>query len=459
MSRIHILSIGLLLCLVLGVATVSPGSASPYQSDDFLDELAANTYAYLSSPASTSNSMPWSWYSRTTPGGDYANTTEIGLLMVVHLGAYEMQRPWSPSWDVVEREVMTILHHLRDWQTSNQNTYENSVFYQWYWINHTPPVVGGGSNDKLVPSIDNAFTAASLVVVREYAQANGHTAMAQLADTILADMNFMLWYDFDTHLFHLGAVNDPARGIWGDIYSNENRIINFMARALGQMDDAEYMESLSALKRSPQTYDEIRVDWAAWDGSYFTYIAPGVFIREGETFYGTCTVDPATQAQMVYAANLGYDAWGLSDGFDTTGAYVQQGAPPAFPGATIETRPGLVTPSAAAMALISSYRVDAEANLVELASRFPAVYDPEYGFLDSVMTKPGTPNYGVASDRFSALAQEWLLLSIIDAETGFIWDYFYRNEGVQAAHAEMFRLPEGCVPVCGGNGTVLCAPH
>jgi hypothetical protein len=36
------------------------------------------------------------------------------------------------------------------------------------------------------------------------------------------------------------------------------------------------------------------------------------------------------------------------------------------------------------------------------------------------------------------LGQEWLLLALVNHESGFVWDYFYRDVGVQAAHREMF---------------------
>lgn len=54
------------------------------------------------------------------------------------------------------------------------------------------------------------------------------------------------------------------------------------------------------------------------------------------------------------------------------------------------------------------------------------------------MTRPEAPDYGACSDRFSALGQEWLFRWLVNDEVGFIWDYFYRDEGVRTAHKEMF---------------------
>ena len=86
--------------------------------------------------------------------------------------------------------------------------------------------MGGGSGDHLVPSVDNAWLAASLITIREYAKVYGYTEMSQKTDAILADMDFSLWYHDDTHLFSWGGIENPQGGAAADFYSNENRIIN-----------------------------------------------------------------------------------------------------------------------------------------------------------------------------------------------------------------------------------------
>lgn len=425
----------------------TPSTGVIAREENLLDQVAQDTWAYLSSDWATSNHLPWSWRSQTISGGDYANTTEIGLYALSWLAAHDLQRPWSPSWAEAETEVTAILDQLRAWQTGSQsqqphgpNAYQNSVFYQWYWISWTPPVVGADTgNNHLVPSVDNAWLAASLITIREYAEANTHPVLAQKADDILDDLDFSLWYDPDTYLFYWGSIESPQGGSQADNYSNENRIINFVARALGHLSAEEFSSSLEALQQSSGSYGDITVEKVSWDGSYFTYATPALFIREMDTSYGTNTGSPATQGQIAYARNQGYDAWGLSDCFDVgDGGYVQQGAPPALMPGSPETRPGLVTPHASALALITPLASDTITNLQIISSTFDCAYDPPYGFRDSVMTKPTAPDHGQCSERFSALAQEWIFLSIVNYENGFIWDYFYRDGGVVAAHAEMF---------------------
>ncbi|MBI5670169.1 MAG: hypothetical protein HZC41_19405 [Chloroflexi bacterium] len=428
------------------MSTVALPPAYSQDASDFLDELARDTWTYLSSDWATDNHLPWSWRSASIGGGDYANPAEIGLYMLAYAGAYEMRRDWSPSLDAVVTEIAAMLNQLRAWQTGSQtsqphgpNAYNNSVFYQWYWISWNPPVVGAPSGtNHVVPSIDNAWLAASLITLREWAEANGQSAIAQTAQAILDDMDFRLWYNQTEHRFYWGGVENPQGGTLADYYSNENRIINFVARALGQLSEAEYQASLAALVQSSAAYDTITVGKVAWDGSLFTYLAPALFIRELETAYGAATIEPAIAAQIAYAKNRTYTAWGLSDCFDIgTGGYIQQGSPPTAMSGSPETHAGVVTPHASGLALMTPFTDAAVINLQTLAADLPAVYDDNYGFKDSVMALPGAA-YGQASARFSALAQEWLFLALVNAQTGFLWDYFYRDANVVAAHNLMF---------------------
>jgi hypothetical protein len=453
----------LLACQPTPTTPDSPTPPSPTSTssslpadEEFLNQLAEDTWLYLSSDWARANHMPWSWRSEAASGGDFANTTEIGLLALSWIGAYEMKAEWSPDWNEVETEVIVIMDQLEAWQSETQasqpngsNAFNKSVFYQWYWINWNPPVVGGGEIDHVVPSIDNAFLAASLITIREYCELNNHSVLAQKADNILRDMNFRLWYDESQSMFRLGDTNNPKGGVWADYYSNENRIVNFVARSLNQLSIEEFQTSLNTLTQNSAIYDrgtsdtsdDITVDKVAWDGSYFTYVAPALFIREVETLYGDSTIIPATEAQIAYAEDMGYKAWGLSDSYDLgLEGYIQQGALPTGMSASPETRLGLITPHASALALITPLDSTAATNLETISTTFPSLYEQGRGFRDSVIADPTSPDFGKTSDRFSALAQEWLFLSIVNDKTGFIWSYFYKDEGVAQAHLEMVEV-------------------
>ena len=138
----------------------------------------------------------------------------------------------------------------------------------------------------------------------------------------------------------------------------------------------------------------------------------------------------------------------MSDCFDAgAGDYVEQGSPPAAGPGLPEARPGLVTPHAAALALITPLAPESVTNLRAISQTWPAAYDADYGFRDSVMAKPGDGRYGMPSDRFSTLSQEWLFLAIVNMQTETIWSHFYRDTGVIRAHQVMFGLSPVYLPV------------
>ena len=97
-----------------------------------------------------------------------------------------------------------------------------------------------------------------------------------------------------------------------------------------------------------------------------------------------------------------------------------------------------MTPHASALALITPLFTETITNLQTISDTFACAYERPYGFRDSVMANPISPEYGQCSERYSALAQEWIFLSIANRETGFVWEYFYRDGGVRTAHEEMF---------------------
>lgn len=463
-ALIHKISLATILLLVVLLAgfpgyvretqNTTVAAAPPSEPDPFIDELAKDTFNYLTSDWATSNHLPWSWRSATIVGGDFANPAEIGLYALAWVAAYDWQRPWSPAWSETEAEVTAVLDQLRAWQTGSQaeqphgpNAYNSSVFYQWYWVDWSPPVVSANTADHLVPSIDNAWLAASLLTIHAYAEYGQHAALAQKTNALLADMNFRLWWHEDSYYFTFGGVEDPQAGTLGDHYSNENRIVNFMARALKQISQEEFKNSLTVLAAPSETYNGITVEKTAWDGSYFTYTAPALFIREIPLAYGQNTIEPATAAQIAYAQTQGYDVWGLSDTFDVDdGLYLQQGAPPVAMPDPPESRPGLVTPHASALAFITAYQPQAAANLQAIANAYPCAYDPDFGFRESVMTNPLDTDFGQCSARFSSLSQLWLFHGLINSETDFIWTYISRDSGVWDAYIEMYELPQLYLP-------------
>lgn len=457
--RLAVPAFFILVIIYANYLTSEAAPPTPAQ-ESFLTTVAQKTWTYLKTAANNHLPYSWSWANAVPSGGAYANPTEIGLYMLSYIGANEMGLSGATQ-ALTESEVGATLNQLRAWQieVGSPNAYLNSVFYRAYHILPNPPIVGPGSYDHEVSSIDNAFLAASLMTIREWAKAKGLTGLEGTAKAILDDMDFNLWYTPPTHRFKHGSSGDPLGGADWDYYSNEGRLINFVARALGQMTSAEFQLSLQspALVQIPGVYDhgtvstadDITVQKVAWDGSYFTYLAPALFIREMESDYASQTINPATEAQMAYATEEAYAAWGISDvyGISPTPDYVTSGAPPLSPANLAPPEPpgyeGLIAPHASALGLLSGHASEAAGNLQKLAT-FSQLYDPVYGFKDSVMGNPANSSYGKASRVFSALGQAYVFLAIAEHKTAFIWRNFYRDMNVQLAHQEMLHDLNGC---------------
>ena len=420
------------------------GNASGNEENDavFLDEIAMDTWNYLHSPWSTANHMPFSWKSDDGEGS-YANTAEIGLYALCWIAAYEMHRPWSPSWEEAEENVTAILDQLLTWQSNHSNYYDKGAFYQYYWVkgdeNDPTPRNGSGDGDDEVPSIDNAWLAVSLITVRQYAIENNHTDLSNKSSQLLDGLNFSIWYHPKIHQFTWVEKEDPLGGEICDYYSGENRIINLIARALGQISPEEFHESLESLQAPTSCYNGICVEKANYNGAYFTYTAPALFIPEMKTSYGNNTIVPATRAQIEYAEDERYAVWGLSDCNDPLGdRYIDnQGAPPKG----VEDRPeetavGYIAPYASALALIIPLRDEATSNLRMIKEEAGPAYNDSFGFQEWV--RADNESFGETSQCYTALSQEWILLSISNVEVEFPWKYFNKDDGVKMAVKEMY---------------------
>lgn len=415
-------------------AGMDDGSFEP--DDAFLGGIAEDSWSYLHSDWATSNSLPYSWRSDGSPWGNYSNPAEMGLYALSWIAAHDLQRPWSPSWEETEANVTKVIDQLALWQSDGTNAYSNSVFYEGYWIDHR--TVGDGDNDRNVSSADNAWLALSLMTIREYAESKGHPGLANRSDMILKNMDFRLWFNSENGSFCDGAKDDPLAGAkLQPRYSDKDRVVNFAARALGQIDREEFRRSLEAFSPAQDgNYKTITVRDVNSDGSYLAYVAPALFLREESTSFGVKTLNPATRAQIAYAEDQGYPAWGLSGCFDVSdGAYVVQGAPPYGDSGIAEVRPGVVAPYASALALVTPLAPEAIDNLRILKRDFPCSYNSSYGFHDSVNVSSEANES--CQGHFSALAQEWTLLSIANYESDFIWRYLYEDPGVVQAHREV----------------------
>lgn len=412
--------------------------ASAYDHSAFLLELSNDTYNYLLA-ADMGSGLPENWYDYSE-WGSYCSPEEAGFYMLSHIGAVEIG---LISNDTAKQRIEKTLGTLKGLPK------DQGLFYRYYY---TKPLTPTDSND--VPSIGNAMLAASLMTIEAWADENNFKGLSEECSEILDMMSLSIFLNSSSNRFYHDLTFQEE---W-NYYSSDGRLVPFVAFAIGDINEADFRSGLVNLKQLDLYYnvstdnttstssnpDDILVKKTSWDGSMFTYIVPALFINEYQTNYQDETIDPAVLAQMVYANRSdfrinGRTVWGISDAYDTDENYCSEycGAPPTAAACpplnnTYQVCPGLITPHASALALISVYSDNAAENLFVLSQQ-PNLYDDVYGFKDSFNV-----HTGVVTNRIVTLDQEWIFLSLMDSFNGTLWRYFYQNPEVVAAHNIMY---------------------
>jgi hypothetical protein len=425
---------------ILSVVLLTSSSccASPSDYSVFLLELTNDTYNYLLA-ADMGSGLPENWYNYSE-WGSYCSPEEAGFYMLSHIGAAEIG---LISNNTTEQRIEKTLGTLKGLPK------DQGFYYRYYYTESLAP-----TDTTNVPSIGNAMLAASLMTVGKWADENDFKGVSENCSDILDAMDFSSFYNRSSNLFY----HDLALQKEWDYYSSDGRLVPFVAYALGDINEADFRNSLVNLTQPNLYYNvstdnttsissnpgDVLVKKTSWDGAMFTYIVPALFIREHQTPYQDETINPAVLAQMVYANRSdfrinGRVVWGISDAYNTDENYCCEycGAPPtaaALPpyNNTYQVCPGLITPHASALALISNYSDNAADNLLMLSQQ-PKLYDDVYGFKDSFNV-----HTGIVTNRIVTLDQEWIFLSLTDNLNGTIWRYFYQNPGVVAAHNIMY---------------------
>jgi len=292
--------------------------------ETFLDKLIQDTFYWIQN--SNEAHLPFDW---TNYGFNIVehrcSVAEIGFYMISLLGALQYPELLNIAEESVYTEVNATLDQLYAWQTGGQpytaNAWHDSLFYKWYKTDTSPPKVGSGAEDQVVSCLDNAWLAASLLVMRGYCllhpELGPDCRIYAKTDSIMRRMDFMYCYDTDLNRFHKGDYHDPLGGETFDYLSDEGRVINFIARVLdaiygsGSFSPSELIASTHALNHQDAIYDGITVDYVSFDGSYSNYTAPSLFIREQDTDYKT-VIDNATEIQIKYQQNRGQTYYGES---------------------------------------------------------------------------------------------------------------------------------------------------
>lgn len=415
---------------------------SVYVPFSVIDHIWLALYSYFTNPVTHRGYLPLGAY----PGNVMCNTTEIGLSALAFLLAYDQQRPWSPSWDVVYDRLLGVLTITYNWLQTNK-TYQNHAYYQFYNANDQSVV------NYSIPSVDNALWDACLMTIYGYCAQRpwlpGTTAITNFCARIMQPRNYGIWYSVSARRF---MWLTPPSG-YCDMYSGENRIINFVARAFAlqygtwNFSSNDFATSLKHpyLQKPLRTYDGIDVAWCNWDGSLFTYLFPAQFVDEMRTVYATNTINPAVAAQIRYMQNMGRHAFGISDGPPPPGIQYQMGCPPrASNSASTDPDTGCVNPGSLAMCLITPYRAQTVDAFYYLLTNKP------HGFSNIGFRGTISVTSDAIANVWSELDNGHAMLGLANAARGTAWNAFYAFPSAYQMHLEAYGpLADAAPPVVG----------
>jgi len=424
MKNIKLLIYGFAVVLILIKANRT--SIAIDAPNSMIDTIFKGTYGY--SLTYTSNYFPYSY----SANENFCSITEIGMRALSFVLSFEEKRPWSPSWEITRENLIGILDRLFALEK-----YNDHVYYWGYYTYST------NSNDKShIPSVDNALLAACLFVIKGYCEKrpflNGYVEITNKCAQILSPMDFSIWYHIPSHRFGWTTTSPGSC----DIYSNENRIINCIARMLAleyntwAFSSTEFQNSINSLIKQSRSYDGITVDPVSWDGSLFTYLFPAQFFREMETSYGTNSIDKAIECQIRNMENNGRYAFGISDAIPPSG-YVdgyRQGCPPRqSDNPDNDPDIGLITPGSLIMSIVSSYNVETANALYYILTNTPGCFSANVGFRSTVSV-----TNKVYSNVYTSLDDGHAIMALANISRETVWNAFYANQSVADTHNELF---------------------
>ena len=318
----------------------------------------------------------------------------------------------------------------------------HGFFYNWYDPRDGSALKvwpGGGPVRPFLSTVDNGWLAVSLMMVR-----NARPAFRDVADNLLAAMNFGFFYDpFDPQnpVAHPGllrggfyADDNTYAGYHYGMLNTEARIASYVAIARNQVPaDHYYRMSRSRPHRSEgqsitckgqvrsylgvavdegyNTYRGLRVV-PSWDGSMFEAMMVPLFIPEADwgpeswgvnhRLYVRASIENALEDSHLAA-------WGASPSSIPTGGYRVYGVTPlSVDGRDVEAaKESVVTPHASFLALQFAPR-EALRNADLLKNQFQAY--GSHGFLDAVDVRTGR-----ISDTELSLDQGMIMAAVANA--------------------------------------------
>lgn len=423
-----------------------------------LRRIAARTWKFFRSDVSPTTHLPMDNVS-ASPGaapGNYTSPTDIGVYLWGVTSARDLHLVSHPMARKLVAATLQEASRLRSW---------HGFLLSWYDTTTGNPItapggtqVGASLNGQFISSVDNAWFASSLVIVRQ-----AYPSLAPLATRLLNRMNFGRLYDSGNL-----AASSAAGQIYGGyvvgqgptswtygLLNTETRITAYMGIGTHTVPGTVWWRTFRTLPasytwqaqtpkghnvtyRDPQSGQRFTVFEGhysfggipfvpSWGGSEFEGLMNAMIVPEMAWGRSSFAINDRNYAlaSISYAKNvLHYPVWGLSPAStpDNSGGYAAYGAPGLSSNAKCcPYQTTAVAPYASFLALAAIPR-RAYANIVTLRDRYPAVYG-SMGYLDSL-----NPTTGQVANRYLVLDQAMVMAGIdLAVRHGGLTRYFARD--------------------------------
>jgi hypothetical protein len=390
----------------------------PADDDAFLRRLAADTWHGISAFTDRENGLPVD-HVRFPDGavttaeadvGDYTSISTVGLHLVAIVAARELRLIAEDDAVAAITRVLDTLDRLESYAGFLFNYYDTTSLER---------------SSNLLSFIDTAWLAAGLIVAR-----SAFPALTDRCSAFIARADFSQFYDpKHGYMSHGYSVHRHTRSRYdyGVLYT-EARLGVLLASGKGDVPEDAWFRMVrtypaecagqnatpAGVRRQQVRGHEVvggSYEWGgvrfvpSWGGSMFEALMPALVLDEQRHAPHSLGANDAAHAtvQRRYATEeLGYPLWGMSPcaapGAD---GYREFGVP------VLGMRgygPGVVTPHAAALALLVTPEV-AVGDLRGLAAR-AGLYG-EYGLYDAI-----EPRSGAVAPTYLALDQSMLFIAL-----------------------------------------------
>ncbi len=397
---------------------VNPRRLLDLPREQMLWEIARDTWGYFRDLVDTRHHLPLNSV-QVAPNrqiGDYASTTDIAMYLMSVVSAHDLDLIDYHSMVERIRGTLAELDRLPKW---------HNFFYNYY--NTTNLQI----TSQYISSVDNAWLAAALIVVRQ--------AVPELlpqANRLLKAMDFGEFYDPHNGQMHLGYEIKAGRFApyhYG-LLATESRIISMVAIGKGDVSEDHWFRIYRTLPKEwtwqrqipagtyksylghdifqgYYTYDDgagRTVQFVpSWGGSLFEFLMPTLVVDERQLApQGLGLNDQrVVEVHRSYALQkLGFPVWGLSPCSTPVpvGGYNEFGV--AALGAKGYEDHTVVTPHSSILAIAFEPEQVIE-NIRRLLTLYP-MYG-EYGFYDAVEVQ-----HGLVAYRYLALDEGMILIAL-----------------------------------------------